>query len=527
MDIGSALAALGAAIVAAAVALALLAGGRRLRIPPASVLADLPAEAVFLFDDDALVDASDRGRALLASLPGRGRAWARLQAFVVPRFPEFDGAMRSLPETGQVRLTGTGADPMTLIAEWRGGLRRITLVDPHIDPQVQIPDILSQRAQEEELARLRQAVDLAPCPMWQTDPEGAVRWANAAYATLVERAAGGEGAAIWPFPALFPEPSARAAGTVCLSLPGADRPLWFERRSVAGSGDDAFCYALPADRAVQAEQALRDFVQTLSKTFAQLPIGLAIFDRQRKLQLFNPALTDLTGLPVDFLSLRPAFAAFLDALRDHRMIPEPRDYRRWRNHMTSLERSAGDAGFEETWSLPNGQTYRVQGRPHPEGALALLFEDITAEITRTRSFRADLELGQSVIDSMNEAIAVFSAAGSTVMSNAAYAALWGEDPAGTLADHGIREAAARWRAETAADPVWTRAERFVVETGPREPWDGLVRLSDGRPLLCRFAPLAGGATLAGFTVQAGHPPHRAEVDAGAEPPVRNLLHVSA
>ena len=33
------------------------------------------------------------------------------------------------------------------------------------------------------------------------------------------------------------------------------------------------------------------------------------------LKLFNPALLDLTGLPVDFLSLRPSLLSVLDALR--------------------------------------------------------------------------------------------------------------------------------------------------------------------------------------------------------------------
>ena len=74
--------------------------------------------------------------------------------------------------------------------------------------------------------------------------------------------------------------------------------------------------ALPADAAVRAERALREFVQTLTKTFADLPIGLAIFDRDRNLQLFNPALIDLTGLATGFLTARPTLYAFLDRLRE-------------------------------------------------------------------------------------------------------------------------------------------------------------------------------------------------------------------
>jgi PAS domain-containing protein len=51
---------------------------------------------------------------------------------------------------------------------------------------------------------------------------------------------------------------------------------------------------------VRAQQAQKNFVQTLTKTFATLSIGLAIFDRNRQLMLFNPALIDLTALPPIF-----------------------------------------------------------------------------------------------------------------------------------------------------------------------------------------------------------------------------------
>ena len=61
---------------------------------------------------------------------------------------------------------------------------------------------------------------------------------------------------------------------------------------------------------MQAETALRGFMQTLAKTFAHLPTGLAIFDQHRQLALFNPALAPLgkwtariEAAPVRFVSL--------------------------------------------------------------------------------------------------------------------------------------------------------------------------------------------------------------------------------
>jgi PAS domain-containing protein len=266
-------------------------------------------------------------------------------------------------------------------------------------------------------------------------------------------------------------------------------------------------FAIPADRLVRTEVSLRNFRQTLTKTFAHLPIGLAIFDRDRQLALFNPALLDLTALPADFLSSRPTLFAFLDAMRDRNMIPEPKDYRSWRRQMADLEKAAASGRYEETWILPSGQTYRVMGRPHPDGAMALLFEDISTEMSRTRRYRADLELGQSVIDAMEESVAVFSASGGLLMANAAYSRLWNHEPETTLEDMGIGTMVAHWRAGSAPSELWAQAEDFVTALGDRCEWTGEARLNDGRLVRCRFTPLSGSTTAISFRLagQTGAP----------------------
>jgi PAS domain-containing protein len=287
---------------------------------------------------------------------------------------------------------------------------------------------------------------------------------------------------------------------------GAGKTAWFDLVTQA-EGAGMLCFATPVDAAVNAENTLRDFMQTLSKTFAQLPIGLAIFDKDRKLQMFNPALVELTTLQPDFLTRRPTMLSVLDAMRDRNMIPEPKDYRSWRRQMADLEKAAASGRYEETWILPSGQTYRVIGRPHPDGAMALLFEDISTEMSRTRRYRADLELGQSVIDAMEEGVAVFSASGGLLMANAAYSRLWNHEPETTLDDMGIGVMVAHWRTGSAPSELWTQAEDFVTALGDRREWTGEARLNDGRLVRCRFTPLPGSSTLISFRLagQTGAP----------------------
>ena len=466
-----------------------------------SIFAETGQGAIFLFDGEVLIDATPGARALLGTSHTRGLPYVKLMAYLAPHFPELEVRLAALSMDGSFVLTSApvAGQPLVLQAELRGGLARLVLIDPDCNDRAPGPDPMAQRALNEELALLRQTMARAPLLVWRERDDGEIVWANAAYLHRVgEQLAPGKDLN-WPLPRLFDRTAVTqgvAGQRQRLPLPGG-AVAWFELVSFA-EGCGHLVFALPNDTAVQAENALRDFMQTLTKTFAHLPIGLAIFDQGRQLQLFNPALLDLTGLPVDFLSMRPSLLSVLDAMRDRAMIPEPKDYPNWRRQMMDMEKAASSGLYEETWSLPGGQTYRVIGRPHPNGAIALMIEDISTEMLRTRRYRADLELGQSVIDQIDDAIAVFSESGALVMSNAAYAGTWGHDPAASLSDTTLRTLCNHWRALSAPSAVWADIEDFAANLGDRRAWSAEVRLLDGRLLDCRFAPLAAGATLASF-----------------------------
>ena len=490
-------------------ALALLSALTPRRGPPRKLAEVEPAleEAVFLFDDQALIDASAPARALMESTPLRGSDWARLCAFLGPQFDRFEAEMARLAERGSLELKGAGPSPLRLRAEMISGLARITLSDPEAEGQGRMVDALSLRAMEDELEGLRETADALPVLAWRQDARDEVTWANRAYLLQSGALTGdAEDPCLWPLPRLFdlgpaaPSASAPPPRRMRLDLPGHDKPLWFDyHRFDTASGTINF--ALQANATVRAETALREFVQTLTKTFAHLPIGLAIFDRQRQLALFNPALLDLTTLGPDFLCARPTLFSFLDRLREARMIPEPKDYRSWRQQMTELEKAASTGHYQVTWTLPSGLTYQVTGRPHPDGAVALLIEDISAEVSLTRRFRSDLELGQAVIDSLPEAIAVFSPAGVLVMSNAAYARMWGTDPSTTLGEVGAACSMRLWQSGSLPNPIWADARDFISSIGPRADWTGEAVLQTGERVACRFQAIAGGATLVGFLPQ--------------------------
>ncbi|CAM3161339.1 PAS-domain containing protein [Paracoccus nototheniae] len=463
---------------------------------------------VFLFQAGRLVDATPPARALLDRGGPADDDWTRLMRWIGPRFPDAPTRLTHLPRRGRVEIVGQqgqGHATLRLLAEELGhGLSRLTVTDPGADHAGIVVDSMSLQAMEEELQLLRGALDQTPMLVWRQDADDRVTWANGAYLRHAETQ--DDGALGWPLPRLLDvprpipgtEPAPRRA-----TLEDRGIVSWYDCHSHP-MGDQVMMFALPADAAVRAERSLREFVQTLTKTFADLPIGLAIFDQGRKLQLFNPALIDLTHLPTGFLTARPSLMDFLDQLREQRMVPEPKDYRSWRQHMTNLESAAATGHHAETWSLPGGQTYRVTGRPHPGGAVAFLFENITTEISVTRRFRAELLLSAQVLDGLDDAVAVFTAAGQMVLSNRAYRKLWGPPPA-SLADM-----IAGWQAASPPHPGLTAlcAALTLADEAPEgaaQDGEAMTGLQ-GQDLNWTVTDLSGGRRMLRFHTAQGHAP---------------------
>lgn len=314
-------------------------------------------------------------------------------------------------------------------------------------------------------------LDALPFPVWVTDRAGRVLLANAAMDRLGE----------------VPRTSGR------IERGGHS----FEVSEQPMHGRRVFC-ALPMDRVTRAETALRDFRNVMGDTFAQLEQGLGLFDPQGQLQMFNPALADLTGLPTDFLIRRPTLGALLDALRDRGIVPEPKDWRAWRQRIIDLAATPAAAPLEEAWLLPGGVTYRATLRPYARGALALLVEDISTELIRSRRYQTDMGLALSVLDRLDEGIAVFAGTGQLVLTNDAYADLWGHDPGSVIGEGTIAQIATYWRDASAPSALWSEIEDFIAASGERVEWAAQARLRDGRLVACRIAPLPDGATLASF-----------------------------
>lgn len=484
---------------------------------------DTPAtDAMLLFEDRVLIDTNAVGAALLDSLRGTSQDaaqddWALLTRFLTRRFGD---VVSELAQTGPgSETTLCGADGLELRVQRRGGTLRLTVIDTGCEGGSIRLDRLSYRAMRDELALLRRMTESAPLMMWRESPEGQVIWANGCY--LHHATSSGTDTLSWPLPSLFADPAESVRQRLTLTARGA-KPVdaWFDLQQV-DDGANRMVYALPADAAQKAERTKREFVQTLTKTFATLPIGLAVFDRTRRLQIFNPALADLTGLETEFLLSRPGIEGFLNRMRDKRVLPEPRDYRSWRKRLLDIETTGPSGEFEETWTLPDGQIFRVSVSPHPDGALAFLVEDITSETHLTRNVRAEAETSQAVLNQLDTAIAVFAPGGQLVLTNTAFSRLWTLEGEESLSGVTLAEALENWR-EAGDDPaLWLRIGALARAGGTEtEPIRGTMRLSDGECLQVEGRRTSTGAVMIAFAQDrsdgrhhpgTAEPRHRAQI----------------
>lgn len=472
--------------------------------PPIGIALGAPT---FLFDDKYLIDATRNAQSLIKEhLPNCSHFDAMVKIFA-PRFPTLKEEISALPDDRRLKITTPESDGPWLDISRTGGLTRVILRGGSLADDQILTDIISHDTQSAELSLLKEITQNTPQMIWLEDSLGVLTWANNAYLDFSDRInEASDHNAIWPSKSIFPElaPTATNApnGTQRLSVEMVEKGTkhWFDVTSVPRE-DGILHFASEANAIVRAEVAQRDFMQTLSNTFAQLSTGLAIFDKRRRLVTFNPALLELTDLPFDFLSARPSVDMFLDRMRETQMLPEPKDYTTWRDQFTALEVAAKNGTYCDNWSLPDGQTYRVTGRPHPDGAIALLFEDISAEVSLTRRFRADIETGQAVLDSFSEAVVVFSNSGTLVMNNNAYAELWGRAGDQMMDRHDLRTELRLWQNHCTPSPLWSKLRKFSGHPCDRVDVRGSVILEDGRHISCLATPISGGMTLIKFSVE--------------------------
>ena len=303
---------------------------------------------------------------------------------------------------------------------------------------------------EAEVNALRRALDCAATPAWRRDLEGRMVWCNASYARAVEASdvetAVDQGGELFDL-ALRREAAAtlkeagvwkRRAGAV---VNGERRTFdAAEVRTAFGSAGVAHDVSEIAALKAEMERNEDDY----SRMIDRLSTAVAIFDKSKRLTIYNAAYRQIWSLEPAFLDQRPTDGEILDRLRAKHQLPEQVDYRAWKTQQMSAYQAIELT--ETVWHLPDGRALRVVTSPNPKGGVTYLYDDATQSYALASQVNALTHVQGETLDALKEGVAVFGADGRMKLFNPVFAEMWRFDAAKLRDRPHIDEIAAACRA---------------------------------------------------------------------------------
>lgn len=361
-------------------------------------------------------------------------------------------------------------------------------------------------------AAFEETLNALDMPVWMRDRELRLCWVNDAYARAVEATGGND--AVESGTELIAnaltgtgrEDAARALadGKPVQShhyvvIDGQRRALQVKDMPCADiDGAIVIGYARDVTEEEELTADITRHMDSHSETLNKLSTAVAIFAADKTLEFYNDAFVRLWQLPEEWLASHPHHGELLEAMREHRRLPEQADFPAWKRLQLARYTDLIEP-VEEMWHLPNASTLRVVTQPHPLGGLLIFYEDVTDRLALERSYNTLIAVQRATLNNLHEGVAVFGSDGGLKLSNPAFTDIWRLGPAALdqtvhLSDivgraqslFGQTEEYEKFRTLVFADEV----ERVVRS-------ERLVR-ADGSIIDGSAVPLPDGATLITF-----------------------------
>lgn len=354
----------------------------------------------------------------------------------------------------------------------------------------------------EETGALRAFADTVPLPVWARRSNGALSFANAAYAQATDARSVAD-AIERNLELLDHDDRATMAkaltetNTFQARVPvvtgGQRRILDVCALNVTGGSAGI---AVDATESANLRAALERMAEAHRRMLDQLSSGVAVFDASRRLTFYNDSYRRLWDLDRAFLDDNPDDSSVLDRLRVARKIPEQPDFRAWKNKLFEAYRAIEPA--KDTWYLPDGRALSVVTTPNPEGGVTYLFDDVTESLKLARQNDGLIRVQRETLDNLAEAVAVFGSNGRAQLFNPPFARMWKLSPE-QLAQQPHIEAIEKWcRPLFDDDATWQTLRAAITGIDDRSSVPLRLERKDGSVLDCTTMPLPDGATMLTF-----------------------------
>ena len=367
-------------------------------------------------------------------------------------------------------------------------------------------------AVEKRENELRGALHALPFPLWMRNQKLDLTWCNKFYAKIVDDT----GAAVIAEQKELPitgvgknDLSQRvlAQRAVTKQAPQSSRghvivdgqrrliemieiPLAAEKRGVG--------IAIDVTREEEWESAYKRLAASHREAMEQLRTAIAMFDVETRLEFYNSAYEQLTGMSGAWLDTRPKLAEIIDKMRELRKLPEQADYKQfklgWIDKFTTLIEP-----YEEMQYLPDGTVIRMIVVPRPMGGSLLTLEDVTSHLQLETSFNTLMAVQQETMDNLLEGIAVFGEDGRLRLSNQAFAKTWSLTPEDLTPATHISKLVEKIK-PMFDEKSWPEARKIILSNGlEREPRRGRLQRSNGSILEYSIQPLPDGNILNAYS----------------------------
>lgn len=177
----------------------------------------------------------------------------------------------------------------------------------------------------------------------------------------------------------------------------------------------------------ELETSKKRITSSYYNAMEQLNTAIAIYDVETKLEFYNSAYEQMTGMPASWLNTHPRIIDIIDKLRELRKIPEQADYKIYKQEWLSRFTSLIDP-FEEILYLPDSTVVRMIIVPRPQGGLMVTREDITSQMKLETSYNTLMEVQKETINGLAEGLAVFGEDGKVKLYNYSFSNIWGIMP---------------------------------------------------------------------------------------------------
>ena len=363
-------------------------------------------------------------------------------------------------------------------------------------------------AVEKRESELRANANALPFPVWVRNQKLDIAWVNKAYTRIVDDTAAAvvadqkelplTGAAKAEFTQriLAQRALAKLAGQQLrghMIVDGQRRlmevtevPMPQDKRVVG--------VAIDVTKEEELEASYARLQTSHKEALEQLRTAIAMFDADTRLEFYNSAYEQLTGMSGSWLDAKPKFIEIIEKQRELRKLPEQADYKQfkqsWINKFTALLEP-----HEEMQYLPDGSVWRMVVVPRPMGGLLLTLEDVTSRLQLETSYNTLIAVQEETMDNLAEGIAVFGEDGRVKLSNQAFAAMWNIPPAEMTGKPHIARIIEHSRAFF-EDDNWAAMRQVILSNAlEREPRRGRIQRRNNTVLEYSVVPLPDGNIL--------------------------------